>query len=105
MKGVRKGQPVWRGAPEDRCTHHLRLVKQNAFVAEQAQLEGPGTSMRQRGPIMNRHEGRKGDCVLCLWETTCTKLLSLGMVRFGLVRFFKGFLRTQNRTIGLVHRL
>ena len=29
----------------------------------------------------------------------------LGMVRFGSVRFFKGFSRTQNRTIGSVHRL
>ena len=29
----------------------------------------------------------------------------LGMVRFSLVRLFKGFLRTQNQTIGLVHRL
>jgi len=29
----------------------------------------------------------------------------LGMVRFGLVRFFKGFWRTPNRTIGSVHWL
>jgi hypothetical protein len=29
----------------------------------------------------------------------------LGMVRFGSVRFFEGFWRTQNRTIGSVHRL
>ena len=29
----------------------------------------------------------------------------LGMVRFGSVQFFEGFWRTQNRTIGSVHRL